>query len=76
MRAAAIERIERGREAGSVRDDVPVEVLASFLALVLDGLVLHLGTGMPLGDVPQPCSTSPKTSSGSSAAPASAPVPA
>jgi AcrR family transcriptional regulator len=50
VRAAAVERLERGREAGVVRDDVPVEVLAAFLQLVLDGLVLHLGTGMPLGD--------------------------
>jgi hypothetical protein len=52
VRAAAIERLERGRDSGAVRDDVPVEVLASFLSLVLDGLVLHLGTGMPMGDVP------------------------
>src|SRR2546423_1801952 len=52
VRAAAIERLERGREAGAVRDDVPGAGLAAFLTLVLDGLVLHLGTGMPLGDVP------------------------
>ena len=30
--------------------DVPVEVLAAFLSLVLDGLVLHLGTGMAVAD--------------------------
>ena len=49
VRAAAIERLERGRDAGVVRDDVPVEVLAAFLFLVLDGLVLHLGTGVRVG---------------------------
>ena len=52
VRAAAVERLERGRDSGAVRDDVPVDVLAAFLALVLDGLVLHLGTGMPAADVP------------------------
>jgi AcrR family transcriptional regulator len=52
VRAAAVDRLERGRENGAIRDDVPVEVLAAFLSLVLEGLVLHLGTGMPLGDIP------------------------
>lgn len=42
---AAQERLERGRAAGTVRDDVPVAQLATFLRLVLDGLVLHLATG-------------------------------
>src|SRR4051794_8669134 len=50
VRSAAVERLEWGREAGVVRDDVPVEVLAAFLSLVLDGLVLHLGTGMAVAD--------------------------
>jgi AcrR family transcriptional regulator len=50
VRAAAVERLARGRDAGVVRDDVPVDVLAAFLSLVLDGLVLHLGTGMPVAD--------------------------
>ena len=50
VRAAAIERLERGREAGVVRDDVPVEVLAAYLQLVLDGLVLHLATGLASRD--------------------------
>ena len=52
VRAAAVERLARGREAGVVRDDVPLDVLVDFLTLVLDGLVLHLGTGMPPHDVP------------------------
>jgi AcrR family transcriptional regulator len=41
-------RLARQRDAGVVRTDVPVEVLATFLSLVYDGLVLHLATGMPV----------------------------
>ncbi len=56
QRAAAIadatrERLERQREAGVLRDDVPVEVLTQFLELAYDGLVLHLATGRPPGDL-------------------------
>jgi TetR/AcrR family transcriptional regulator, transcriptional repressor of aconitase len=48
---AARERLERQREAGVVRADVPVETLVAFLTLVLDGLVLHLATGMSNRDL-------------------------
>jgi AcrR family transcriptional regulator len=41
-------RLARQRDAGVVRRDVPVETLAAFLALVYDGLVAHLATGMPV----------------------------
>ena len=44
---AATERLERQREAGAVRDDVPVETLVAFLMLALDGLVLHRAMGQP-----------------------------
>jgi AcrR family transcriptional regulator len=56
-RQAAVEeataaRLERQRAAGVVRNDVPVPVLASFLRLVLDGLVSTMAVpdsgGMPL----------------------------
>ncbi len=47
VRAATLERLERQRAAGVVRDDVPAELLADFLRLVLDGLVSSLATGMP-----------------------------
>ena len=47
IETAARERLTRQREAGLVRDDIPVEDLVSFLTLVLDGLVLHRATGMP-----------------------------
>jgi AcrR family transcriptional regulator len=41
-------RLARQRDAGVVRRDIPVETLAAFLALVYDGLVAHLATGMPV----------------------------
>lgn len=55
-RSAAIadatrERLQRQREAGVLRQDVQVEVLTQFLELAYDGLVLHLATGRPPGDL-------------------------
>ena len=55
-RSAAIatatrERLQRQREAGVLRDDVPVEVLTQFLELAYDGMVLHLATGRPAGEL-------------------------
>jgi TetR/AcrR family transcriptional regulator, transcriptional repressor of aconitase len=47
--AATRERLARQREAGVLRDDVPIEVLAQFLELAYDGLVLHLAQGRPAG---------------------------
>jgi AcrR family transcriptional regulator len=44
-------RLERQREAGVLRDDVPVEVLTQFLELAYDGMVLHLATGRPPGEL-------------------------
>ncbi|WP_306209340.1 TetR/AcrR family transcriptional regulator [Actinoplanes sp. RD1] len=49
--SATRERLERQREAGVLRDDVPVEVLTQFLELAYDGLVLHLATGRPAGEL-------------------------
>ena len=43
--AAVRDRLKRQRDAGAVRDDVDVEVLASFLELALDGVVGQLATG-------------------------------
>ena len=50
---ATRERLERQREAGVLRADVPVDVLAQFLELAYDGLVLHLATGRPVADLGQ-----------------------
>lgn len=44
---ATRERLLRQREAGVVRDDVPVALLADFLRLVHDGLVTGLAAGLP-----------------------------
>jgi TetR/AcrR family transcriptional regulator, transcriptional repressor of aconitase len=40
-------RLERQAAAGALRTDVPVGVLASYLELVLDGLLSRLATGVP-----------------------------
>lgn len=45
---ATAERLERQREAGVVRSDVPVALLVDFLRLVLDGLVSGIASGMPV----------------------------
>ncbi len=45
---AAIERLDRQRAAGVVRDDVDVPLLLDFLQLVLDGLVSRMAAGMPV----------------------------
>ena len=55
-RSAAIaeatrERLERQHEVGVLRDDVGVQVLTQFLELAYDGLVLHLATGRPAGEL-------------------------
>ncbi len=55
-RSAAIdtatrERLERQRDAGALREDVELPTLQRFLALALDGLVLHLAMGMPADDL-------------------------
>jgi len=49
--AATRERLVRQREAGVLRSDLDVDVLAQFLELAYDGLVLHLATGRPAEDL-------------------------
>jgi AcrR family transcriptional regulator len=56
QRSAAItdatrERLARQREAGTLREDVGLDVLTQLLELAYDGLVLHLATGRPAGDL-------------------------
>ena len=48
VRLAAVERLTRQRDAGVVRDDIPVPLLVDFLHLVLDGLVSRMAAGMPV----------------------------
>lgn len=45
LTTAVRERLRRQRDAGNVRDDVDVEVLATYLELVLEGLVSYLSAG-------------------------------
>jgi AcrR family transcriptional regulator len=49
--AATRDRLTRQLEAETLRSDVPVDVLAQFLELAYDGLVLHLATGRPSTDL-------------------------
>jgi len=46
---AVTERLERQREAGVVRTDVPVALLVDFLRLAFDGLVTSLAAPSPVG---------------------------
>jgi len=48
---ATRERLHRQRDAGVLRADVPIPVLAQFLELAYDGLVLHLAMGRPVRDL-------------------------
>jgi AcrR family transcriptional regulator len=48
---ATRDRLTRQRAADVLRVDVPVEILAQFLELAYDGLVLHLATGRPADDL-------------------------
>jgi AcrR family transcriptional regulator len=47
----AEQRLAAGRAAGTVRDDIPVSTLVTFLRLVYDGLVVHLAAGTPDPDL-------------------------
>lgn len=47
---ATRERLRRQRDAGVLREDVPLDVLAQYLELAYDGLVLHLAMGRPADD--------------------------
>jgi len=49
--AATRDRLTRQREAGVLRADVPIDILAQFLELAYDGLVLHLAMGRPVQDL-------------------------
>jgi len=51
LTTATRQRLLRQREAGKLRDDVSVGVLTSYLELVLEGLVSHLGMGLPADDL-------------------------
>ncbi len=48
---ATRERLWRQRNAGKLRDDIPVDVLTAYLELVLEGVVSHLAMGLPADDL-------------------------
>jgi AcrR family transcriptional regulator len=44
-------RLKRQCQAGAIRTDVPLAVLADYLQLVLEGVLTHLATGLPADDL-------------------------
>ena len=48
---SAQQRLAAGQAAGTVRDDIPVSTLVTFLRLVYDGLAVHLASGAPDPDL-------------------------
>ena len=51
LNQATIARLERKKAAGTLRDDVPTEVLHIYLDLVLDGLIARLASGQTGDDL-------------------------
>ncbi|MEU6641594.1 helix-turn-helix domain-containing protein [Saccharomonospora sp. NPDC046836] len=51
LTTATRKRLLWQREAGNLRDDISIEVLAAYLELVLEGLVSHLAMGLPADDL-------------------------
>ncbi|WP_007025094.1 TetR/AcrR family transcriptional regulator [Saccharomonospora iraqiensis] len=51
LTTATRKRLQWQRESGNLRDDVGVDVLTSYLELVLEGLVSHLAMGLPADDL-------------------------
>ncbi|WP_347954166.1 TetR/AcrR family transcriptional regulator [Gordonia aichiensis] len=49
--AATLARLERKRRAGSLRKDVPPEVLVTYLDVILDGIVTRLASGQSTDDL-------------------------
>ena len=48
---AVRERLARQQQAGAVRSDVAVDVLATYLELSFDGLISHLAMGLPTANL-------------------------
>lgn len=51
LTAATRARLRWQRESGNLREDVDIDVLTSYLELVLEGLVSHLAMGLPADDL-------------------------
>ncbi|MDX6286548.1 MAG: TetR/AcrR family transcriptional regulator, transcriptional repressor of aconitase [Frankiales bacterium] len=51
IRNSAQHRLAAAQAAGTVRDDIAVDTLVTFLRLVHDGLVVHLAAGTPDADI-------------------------
>ena len=51
LEAVTLARLRRKREDGSLRKDVPTEVLVTYLDVFLDGLITRLATGQSTDDL-------------------------
>ncbi|MBK1782889.1 TetR/AcrR family transcriptional regulator [Prauserella cavernicola] len=51
LTTATRKRLSWQRQAGNLRDDISIDVLAAYLELVLEGLVSHLAMGLPADDL-------------------------
>jgi len=51
LTATTRDRLAGQREAGRIRDDVPLDVLGGYLELVLEGVLAHLARGSPADDL-------------------------
>lgn len=51
LTTATRQRLRRQADAGRLRDDIPVEVLARYLELALEGLLSQLAMGQPADDL-------------------------
>lgn len=51
LEKVTLARLQRKREDGSLRKDVPTEVLVTYLDIVLDGLITRLATGQSTDDL-------------------------
>lgn len=51
LTTATKHRLQWQRDAGNLRDDLPIPVMAGYLELVLEGLVSHLAMGLPADDL-------------------------
>ena len=51
LEAATHARLRRAAKRAALRNDVPTDVLQSYLDLVLDGLITRLASGQPTDDL-------------------------
>src|SRR5262245_61930626 len=51
VRGVVQEWLERARDSGEIRDDIPAETVGTFLGVVIDGLAVRAAAGLDLPDL-------------------------